>query len=376
MLSRRYLRIKVMQTLYAYSLSKKANQFAALDLLTSHANSNGEPDLKVLKDAFNSSVEGKPLPGHIDFPDILNEALSVFRADNSKDSRVMKKRMVTDAERIYDQYLEVLSLIIELIRAEDAIYSMKEEKSRIGKNHKEWKRVLADNQVMKIFLDDQNLQQELERRKIVNAETAKIAISWFKDFVISDTEYNRHFDWEPNFEEDRALVRHLVKGILFKEEVIDKFFEEKLLHWTEDKAILKSMVDKTVKNLQVECTTVDLADFSYNWEEDRQFFEEIFDVTLEKENELDYWIELKSKNWEMERLALIDLIILRLALAEMLYFPSIPVKVTINEYIEISKKYSTPKSRQFVNGILDVLSKELKEKGLLKKSGRGLLDNK
>ena len=87
-------------------------------------------------------------------------------------------------------------------------------------------------------------------------------------------------------------------------------------------------------------------------------------------------IAAKTKNWEVDRLANTDQIILKMAIAEMLNFRNIPVKVTINEYIELSKNYSTPKSKQFVNGILDVISNELKENGILKKTGRGLIDNK
>ncbi|MES1226075.1 MAG: transcription antitermination factor NusB, partial [Bacteroidota bacterium] len=87
-------------------------------------------------------------------------------------------------------------------------------------------------------------------------------------------------------------------------------------------------------------------------------------------------IATNTRNWEVERLPLTDRIILEMAIAELLSFPSIPVKVTINEYIELAKNYSTPKSRQFINGILDVISKELKEAGAVKKSGRGLIDNK
>jgi len=84
----------------------------------------------------------------------------------------------------------------------------------------------------------------------------------------------------------------------------------------------------------------------------------------------------KTKNWEFDRIAYTDRLIIMLAVSEMMHFPSIPIKVTINEFIEVSKSYSTPKSKQFVNGVLDVIAVDLQEKGLIKKSGRGLIDNK
>jgi len=119
-----------------------------------------------------------------------------------------------------------------------------------------------------------------------------------------------------------------------------------------------------------------LPELAINWEEDKEFFQNIFNLTVENDDDNRELISEKTKNWDIERVAATDKIILSMALTEMTNFPSIPVKVTINEYIDISKTYSTPKSKQFVNGLLDVLSKELTDAGRIRKSGRGLLDNK
>ena len=109
----------------------------------------------------------------------------------------------------------------------------------------------------------------------------------------------------------------------------------------------------------------------------RQFeIEKLFKETIGLGIQHKELISQNTKNWEVDRLPLTDRVILEMAIAEMVNFPSIPVKVTINEYIELAKEYSTPKSRQFINGILDVISKKMKESGAMKKSGRGLIDNK
>ena len=115
---------------------------------------------------------------------------------------------------------------------------------------------------------------------------------------------------------------------------------------------------------------------SHNEDEDFEYFETLFSETMSREYELETIISKRAKNWDASRMAMTDLVILKMALAEMMTFPSIPIKVTINEYIEISKNYSTPRSKQFVNGILDVLANELSSEGIIKKSGRGLIDNK
>src|SRR5690606_8688477 len=119
-----------------------------------------------------------------------------------------------------------------------------------------------------------------------------------------------------------------------------------------------------------------LPEIAINWEEDKEFFQNIFNLSVESEDEYKDLIAVNTKNWDIERVASTDKIIITMALTEMAHFPSIPIKVSINEYIDISKTYSTPKSKQFVNGLLDVLAKELTESGKIRKSGRGLLDNK
>ena len=107
-----------------------------------------------------------------------------------------------------------------------------------------------------------------------------------------------------------------------------------------------------------------------------QFLEDIYNGAIKEESFLEPLIAERTKNWDLSRLALMDGIILKLALAEMITCRSIPIKVSINEYIEICKQYSTPKSKQFVNGILDVLANKLTSDGVIKKTGRGLIDNR
>jgi N utilization substance protein B len=137
------------------------------------------------------------------------------------------------------------------------------------------------------------------------------------------------------------------------------------------------MVEKTIKAFDPDDKEVlSLHALSLNWEEDKEFMEKLYDEAIDLEPHYRELIARNTRNWEVDRLPLTDRIILEMAIAELLNFPSIPVKVTINEYIELAKNYSTPKSRQFINGILDVIAKELKDSGALRKSGRGLIDNK
>lgn len=179
-----------------------------------------------------------------------------------------------------------------------------------------------------------------------------------------------------SFEDDKEFLLWLYKSFVFKNPIVNASLEEDDMSWGENKTTVKSMVLKTIKGIQEGNEHFELVTLSSNWEDDKEFFIDIYNQTIENDRKYEELIAGKTKNWDIERIAALDKIILKMALNEMIHFPSIPVKVTINEYIEISKQYSTPKSRQFVNGILDVLAEELQKEGIIKKSGRGLLDNK
>ena len=151
-----------------------------------------------------------------------------------------------------------------------------------------------------------------------------------------------------------------------------EFFEEKDLNWNLNKDVVKSMSTKTFKIEALE--DLSLQPLALQWEDDKCFFEELFEFTLDSDKDLNGWVEAQTKNWESDRLAMTDFILLKMAIAEMIKFPSIPVKVSINEYIELAKNYSTPKSGQFINGILDEISIRLISEKIIQKSGRGLID--
>jgi len=172
------------------------------------------------------------------------------------------------------------------------------------------------------------------------------------------------------------FTKHLLKGIVFKNETINAFLEEHIFYWSEDKNALKSLLLKNLKAWTQSNLSELQFELSQNWQDDKKFLIEIYGLSQKHDEEFSRLISKKAKNWDLGRIASLDKVILTMAISEFIHFHSIPVKVTINEYIEISKNYSTPKSKQFINGILDVLANELLTEGKIKKSGRGLIDNK
>jgi len=149
--------------------------------------------------------------------------------------------------------------------------------------------------------------------------------------------------------------------------------EDQSIYWNDDVEFVISMISKTLKKFN-EYTDSDLRLMPlFKDEEDREFAKNLIRKSIINHDELQSMIKEHSKNWDVERIAFMDILIMQLAITEFMYFPSIPTKVTLNEYIELSKYYSTEKSRNFINGILDKTLKDLKTSGKISKAGRGLI---
>ncbi|WP_233219005.1 transcription antitermination factor NusB [Adhaeribacter arboris] len=231
---------------------------------------------------------------------------------------------------------------------------------------------------MQKLLANKSYQQRLIRRNISWGSDTDQIRHWYKTVLKPNETFLAYLAQpEHTYEEDHELIKSIYKELIFKDETLQKYFEEQDMNWAENKPIVKSLVNKTIKSLEeTSAEDLPLLDLSPNWEDDKVFFEDLYNQTIQEDATYEAFIVAQIKNWDVDRVALLDKIILKMALCEMHIFRSIPVKVTINEYIEISKIYSTPKSKQFINGVLDKISQELTEKGDIRKSGRGLIDNK
>src|SRR5690606_33574425 len=238
---------------------------------------------------------------------------------------------------------------------------------------------LANNKVLKYLKTAPAYQAGVIRHQAQIRDFDVEIKQWYRDYIKPHEAYRNYLKIkEPNIAEDNDILQIILKKIIFKNDPILSFFYERDIRWSENKAIVRSLALKVLKSVVdiPDEENFTLPELAINWEEDKEFFQNIFNLTVQNEREYRHLISNKTKNWDIERVASTDKIIITMALTEMSYFPSIPIKVSINEYIDISKTYSTPKSKQFVNGLLDVLAKELTESGKIRKSGRGLLDNK
>ncbi len=395
MLNRRILRVKAFQNLYAYEQCKGSNLNLAKDFIRTSflpdLNSMEVQDKTALNkeageaitlfeqnlsttDLIKSSEAGRKVK------QVVLEALRKYHDANSKDRDFLLKNMVVSAERIPQLYL----LAIELLQAFATHVEKEIEKKKkfTGNNSPVAfgnELNFPNNKILATLRESDSYRAAVARYN-ANLDDIELEIrEWFRDYIKPSEQYQAYLLLDsPTLEEDFELVDSLLKKVIFKNEVILNFFSEKDLNWTEDKSVVRSLASKVLKNaanLQEENES-EMPEIAMNWDEDKEFFQNIFNFTIENDAASKALITQKTKNWDIDRLAFTDKVIISMAIAEMKNFPSIPVKVSINEYIDISKTYSTPKSKQFVNGLLDVMSKELTESGEIRKSGRGLLDNK
>ncbi|WP_017731302.1 transcription antitermination factor NusB [Nafulsella turpanensis] len=303
------------------------------------------------------------------------DALQYYDKLVRQDTQHLRKSMVAEAEKIAERYLEFLLLLTELVS-----YARNERDKRLslGRSAKIDETNWLNNRVVEQLAQNKPLQVEAIKHNLQWNDEQEFIKQLYKEVLGKDETFLKYLEKSgTTFEDDKQIVLHIIKKVFFKNELVSSLMDQRDLYWAENREVLKSMVQRTVKALEEENNDqFELAELSYNWEDDKEFFIDLFNLSIRHEKEYEEMISQKSKNWDVERLALLDRVILIMALCEMINFSSIPVKVTINEYIELAKKYSTPKSKFFINGVLDVLSNELQEKGLIKKSGRGLIDNK
>ncbi len=389
MLNRRLLRIKVMQAVYALYQSRESNFELGLEDITDSflpdMNSMEVQNMELLKkkkeeaSALYEKSFLETVQYTIETKDVIaaaENAKSTYRLRVERDIKHFRKLMLEDVENINYKYLELLSFLIAL--ADFVQVDEDEKKTKLIKAlptaSKELK--LQNNSVIKALKANKDF--ELERiKKNIQLEPAFVR-NTFKEYIKTNPEYIRYQELnESSVQIDRDICLFILKSIFLKKEAVVIHFESDDLNWTENSSIVKSMAVKTIKSLGDGISEEDiLLDISPNWEEDKAYFIELYDKTVQMDEKLEPIITERVKNWEADRVAMMDKIIMKLATAEMIVFPSIPIKVSINEFIEISKIYSTPKSKVFVNGILDSIAADLTKDGTIRKSGRGLIDNK
>jgi N utilization substance protein B len=366
-----------MQTLFAFDQCREANNDLAQDFIkerfTPDLNSMEVQDKVVLKqqkkeavslylEKFENPTSKKSEDSKVNAT--VKEALKLVQNSTKKDFSFLKKNLVIEVEKINHWYYSVLGLLLSF--EELAASDKKTDFSNF-----------SNNGFIKALKNDASLQSVLLKTNATWINDRTLIQGWFKDVIKTDNTFQEYCNEQtPNEESERGIIKHLVRRLILGDTIINDYFAEHDIRWAEDHDIVKSLVDKTLKSLHAKTGAIQLQKLSMDWEDDLIFMDILFEKTAQIDPAHKKLIAANTKNWEVDRLPLLDRVILEMAITELINFPAIPVKVTINEYIELTKHYSTPKSAKFVNGILDVIAKELVSTGVVKKSGRGLIDNK
>ena len=292
---------------------------------------------------------------------------------------IAERALLLSIDKIVELYYLQFSFFLEVIGfyrmlSEDAKNKFYPTEEELNPNLK-----LLENSLILSLQQNKDLQKQFNAYKFSWTEEQEMVRKiYMKVRNLKDlrTYFNQA---ESSFEADRDIVYRIFKKCISKSAELQFYCEERNIFWVEDYQSAALFILKTLKqipeNLPDTQSLVSLfpKDEDDDPKEDKKFIIELFKKTIAQSSELEEMISLKTKNWELERIALTDIILIKMALVELMKFPSIPVKVTMNEYIELSKLFSTPKSKLFINGILDKLVEDLKKEKMIKKKGRGLL---
>lgn len=301
------------------------------------------------------------------------QAFYAFFQSNNEDVLKGEKELFHSIEKIYDLYVFILMLFPSLKR--QALIQIEEAKRSeyLRQDIHILKTGFIDNQLVDLIEQSKVLQKISKDRKInwegdvENDLTKKI----FKEVYQTDNYKNLLQSESSSFNDDKDALVQLYKKEICNLEKLHHFFDEKSIYWQDDLDHVSSMILKTLKSI-TEDQELEILPL---WKEDEyEFTQNLFRKAVLQKEENDAVLQTYSKNWEKERLATMDSLLMNLAMTEALEFSSIPIKVTLNEYIEISKFYSTPKSNSFINGILDRIFEDYKKDGKLVKRGRGLIN--
>lgn len=311
MLNRRYLRIKTMQTLYSYFQQEK-------------------PD-------------------------------AVF----------YEKELFKSLDKIYDLYVYVLVLFTDIHHTALLVTEENKNKRLPSKEDLEPNMRFIENVVLVSLTRSEELKKEVANRKISWQSDFDLVRKLYAELRTTDLYKNYMASTTPSAKEDKQFLISMATEFLYEHDLLNHIFEEKNIHWADDTFGAFSMVSRTFENFT---GVLKLVPLYKDKEDDMQFISTLFRKTIAGDKEFNKLIDEKTKNWELDRIASMDILLMKMAIAEFLYVSNVPVKVSLNEYIDISKEYSTPNSRTFINGVLDKIIADLKHDNKIQKTGRGLME--
>lgn len=302
------------------------------------------------------------------------QIIYAFKGTESDDLKIQERFLLKSMDSMYDLYLLLMSLMVE-VNKKAVVHLEKSQKKHlataadINPNKK-----FVRNEVLKQLRQNVPFKDKLEAKNINNWDLDDEYVEIiFRELLASDV-YKNYMNTElTSYEEDRQFVSDFFKKIVAPNEKLHDYLEDKNITWMDDLPVVNTSIAKMIRKVKPDSSNYYFVPKLFKDVEDKEFAVELLKKTLLNSVAFTKEIEEKTQNWDKDRIANIDLVLLKMAICEFSKFPSIPTKVTINEYLEIAKEYSTPKSSVFINGILDKIVKEYELNGTLNKSARGMM---
>ena len=295
------------------------------------------------------------------------QVVYAYYQNGGKNLDATEKELFYSLSKAYELYKYLLTLMIEVTQFADRRIDNRRHKLRPTEEDLNPNTRFIDNAFMAQLMQNTQLEEFRANQKRTWDDEGDFVKHLFEK-IEQTKAYQEYMAKETlTYEDDRELWRKLYRSTIAQNETIDEILEEQSLYWNDDKAIVDTFVLKTIKRFGPENGADQDLMPEYKDDEDKEFARKLLRTTITGAEAYRKLMENNAKNWDMERFAFMDILIMQVALAEIFAFPSIPVSVTLNEYVEIAKMYSTPKSGSFINGMLDSIVNQLKSENKLNK---------
>lgn len=303
----------------------------------------------------------------------IMQIIYALRISDFEYTKETEKKLLESIDSTYELYLILISFLIEILKKAQEKHLISQKKLLSDQNNIYDNKKFIKNQFLNLLKSNHLFNEEIKKRNLN---------LWHLDFKYVDLIYENltksdlFSDYMDNdeisYENDRNFVAKFYKNIIVTNDKLYSYLEDRNINWMDDFPLINTIILKLInKSKGVNSKTYFLPKL-YKDNQDKIFAKDLLKITLKNYNNYNNEISKKIKNWDPDRIARLDYVMLNMALCELVEFKTIPIKVTLNEYIEISKEYSTPKSNVFINGILDSIVKDFTKTGKIIKEGRGL----
>lgn len=301
------------------------------------------------------------------------QSLYAFYQTKEQDLDKQEKFLNYSITQMQDLHALMLHLMVAM-RDHAKSYLEKSQKKHLATaTEKNPSKNFLENKVIDLIANHVDLQIYLKNKKLNNWKLDDEYVSLLFNALRSTQWYHEYLEKKSvSFNDDKEFLIHLYKEVIAPNDKLYEYLEDNRLTWLDDFPLINTSVVKMLNKISEKNAKKIFPADVYQDEEDREYSRQLLRKVILNDDKISLEIDGKTPNWDKERIAELDMIILKMGIAEFLYFPSIPLRVTINEYLEIAKEYSTPKSSIFINGILDNVVKEFMAEGKLNKIGRGL----